>query len=105
MMSREERAKQFLPFDALKGLREELKKREDSLLKVEKKELSDERKEELSYALAGVEKDRSVRVIFYYDGQYYEVTGKAENVDYARKYVQVGEKRIPFNDLYALEFP
>ena len=105
MMSREERAKQFLPFDALKGLREELKKREESLLKVERKELSDEQKEELSYALAGVEKGRVVRVIFYYDGQYYEVTGRAESVNYAMKYLLVGEKRIPFADLYALDFP
>ena len=41
-MNREDRAKQFMALDALKGLREELKKREEQYLRERKKELTEE---------------------------------------------------------------
>ena len=46
-MNRIERAKQFLPFDALKGLQEALRKKERELENVERIELSEESLEEL----------------------------------------------------------
>ena len=49
-MNREDRAKQFLPFDALKGLREELKRREEIALRTERRQLSEEESERLSKA-------------------------------------------------------
>ena len=45
-ISRENRARQFLPFDALKGLQEALREKEIEL--DERKELSEESIEELS---------------------------------------------------------
>ena len=47
MVNRIERAKQFLPFDALKGLQEALRKKERELENVERIELSEESLEEL----------------------------------------------------------
>ena len=45
------RAAQFLPFDALKGLSEEIQSRIEKRSRVERKELSEERKEEISAVL------------------------------------------------------
>ena len=42
MMMREERAKQFAPFDAMKGLQEALRDREERHSRVEKLEISEE---------------------------------------------------------------
>ena len=44
-MNRQERAKQFMPFDALKGLKEALKAKEEKLTRVAKRELSEEQQE------------------------------------------------------------
>ena len=45
-MNRVERAKQFLPFDALKGLKEELESREEKMSRVPRHELTEERAED-----------------------------------------------------------
>ena len=50
-MNREERAKQFMPFDALKGLNEELRRREAKMLREEKRVLFEEEAEKLLRAL------------------------------------------------------
>ena len=48
MMNRQDRAKQFAPFDALNGLREALAKKEYDLGKVERGEHSEELDSEIS---------------------------------------------------------
>lgn len=50
-MNRANRAAQFQPFDALKGLQEELRMREERRNRVAKKEVSDEKAEEISKEL------------------------------------------------------
>ena len=52
-MSREDRAKQFMPFDALKGLSEELRKKEIEY--EDRRELSEETLEELSEEFNNIE--------------------------------------------------
>ena len=49
------RAAQFLPFDALKGLSEELQSRIEKRTRVPRHEFSDEKKEELSKTLVRVD--------------------------------------------------
>ena len=55
-MNRQERAKQFMPFDALKGLKEALKAKEEKLTRVAKRELSEEQQEILSEVITQLEK-------------------------------------------------
>ena len=52
MMNRQDRAKQFAPFDALNGLREALAKKEYDLGKVERGEHSEELDSEISDKLS-----------------------------------------------------
>ena len=57
-MNREERAKQFMPFAALKGYPEALRKKEKVV--VPKKELSEEYQEELERKLRQVYKNGNI---------------------------------------------
>ena len=101
-MDRADRAKQFMPFDALKGLREALAEKERELLLVERKELSEEARAELDARLSQLhEKDR-ITVNYYKYGEYLEVTGIVESVNYLRRRLMVGDEVIPFDDIYEL---
>jgi len=97
-----DRAAQFLPFDALKGLQEELRAREEKRSRVERKELSDERKEEMSSVLMQVQKGSVVEIIFYRNGHYYELQGSITLIDYIYKFVIIGQEKIYFDNLYQI---
>lgn len=64
------RAAQFLPFDALKGLSEELQNRIERRSRVDKIELSDESKDAISNVLCRVKKGTEIRVKYYKNGHY-----------------------------------
>ena len=65
-----DRARQFLPFDALKGFKEAIKERQK--IKVDKIELSEEMASELSYKLSQVKKGMIIKVIHYDSEEYIE---------------------------------
>ncbi|MBQ4073200.1 MAG: hypothetical protein IJD50_05745 [Clostridia bacterium] len=65
MVNREDRAKQFMPFDALKGLQEELRKREERRLRQNKRELCDEEIESLTKALNSLKRGMRVQITYY----------------------------------------
>ena len=58
-----DRARQFLPFDALKGFKQAIKEREK--IKVDKIELSEEMANVISYKLRQVRKGMIIKVIHY----------------------------------------
>ena len=74
-MNKANRAAQFQPFDALKGLKEELQRRDERRNRVAKKEVSEERAEEISRELIKIQKGSNVEIVFYRNGSYYELTG------------------------------
>jgi hypothetical protein len=102
-MNRANRAAQFQPFDALKGLQEELRMREERRNRVAKKEVSEEKSEEISRELIKVEKGSNVEIVFYRSGRYYELAGcvLAKNDTY--KYLMIGEEKIPYDDIYVIK--
>lgn len=80
-MPMSERAKIFMPFDALKGYREALAERERRATAVPMSELSDERRSEMSRVVAGLEPGETVCVSHYVDGRYETVVGPLSKVD------------------------
>ena len=64
-MNREDRAKQFMPFDALKGLQEELRKREERRLRQNKRDLSDDQIESLTKVLNNLKRGMTVQITYY----------------------------------------
>ena len=72
-MSREDRAKQFMPFAALKGYENALREKEKIV--VPKIELSEDMKEELDVTLKEVQLKDIVTVVYYDTDEYIKITG------------------------------
>ena len=103
MASRVNRAAQYMPFDALKGLKEELKLREERRLKVEKTELTDEMIEEISSKLYQIEKNSKISITFFYNGNYVDLDGYVTSIDKIYKYLVINEEKIYFENIYSLK--
>ena len=102
-MDRADRAKQFAPFDALRGLREALAEKEREHERQERALLSEERQEELSRALAALCVGDEAEALCYEDGSYIRVRGRVARIDVTFRFVQIGEGRIAFADLFELK--
>lgn len=100
-MDKTNRAKQFMPFDALTGLREAL--REKERLREVKRELSEEQKAELDYKIRNIEKFDVVTVIYYENEGYKNITGNVEKIDFFNKCLRVNEINIRFDNIFDLQ--
>ena len=89
MVNRVSRAKQFLPFDALKGLQEAL--REKEIEYEEKKELSEDTLSELNDKFNQVENGKCIKLKYYKNGRYSEIEGIVTNIDYIKKKIQINK--------------
>ena len=98
-MNREDRAKQFIPFDALKGLQEELRIREERRTRVNKRQLCDEVIEQISAVLARVTVGSRIRVKFFSRGHYPDVEGDVTEISGIGGYLKLGDERIYFDDI------
>lgn len=89
MANKADRAKQFLPFDALKGLQEAL--REKEIEHEEKRELSEESLMELEKEFNKLEKGSNVKIKYYKNRKYVDITGIVTNIDYIKKKIQINK--------------
>lgn len=97
-MSREERAKQFMPFAALKGYTEALRKKEK--ITVPKTELSEEYQEELDRKLRQVRKNDIITVVYYCNREYLKLTGTVSEIDKTAGRLKIVNTGIAFSDIY-----
>ena len=93
-MTREQRAKQFMPFDAMKGLKEALAVREERRSREEKRELPED---------MIIERGMLVTVNHYH--AYHEVISKGavDRIDKVYQYLIVGTEKIFFDDIYDIK--
>ena len=103
MMTREARAKQFMPFDAMKGLQEALRDREERHTRVQRRELSGDELEENRRTLARLEKGTGVRIACWLAFHDVERQGILTELNPDGRYLKVGEERIYFEDIYAID--
>ena len=89
VVNRIARAKQFLPFDALKGLQEALREKEKEIEYEEKKELSEETLAELNNVFNKIEKGSFVKIRYYRNGRYKELEGIVTYIDYIKREIQI----------------
>lgn len=99
-MTRENRAKQFAPFAALKGFEEAIKSVEKIV--VDRIELSEERKEELDRRLQMIHKNDIVTIVYYSNGEYIKITGMVARFDVTARIIQVVNTKISFADIYEI---
>lgn len=96
----ENRAKQFIPFAALKGYEEALRAKEKIL--VEKIELSEEKKAELDFKLHQIKKNDMITVVYFYKDEYIKLEGMVSRLDIDGRILKIVNTKIPFEDIYEL---
>lgn len=99
-MDREDRAKQFTPFAALKGYPEALKLEEQ--VRMPQPELCEEYQEELNRKLCRLQRGDVVTVNYYRSQSCRRLTGTVERVDRTARILIVGDTKIPFDRLYRI---
>jgi hypothetical protein len=98
-----ERAKQFMPFAALKGLPEALAKKEKII--VPKVNMTDDLAEELDRKMHLIEPGKTVCVTYYAEEEYLRKTGLVSKIDAAGRVLTVVDTKILFGDIAGIEFP
>lgn len=101
-MPQRERAKQFMPFDTLKGLHDALRMKEYEHERVVKGELSEEKAAEISKILLNLSKNDIISVKFYENEHYVELHGKP-SLHIEEHYLEIDYKKIYFDDIYDLK--
>ncbi len=94
------RAKQFIPFAAVKGYEEALRAKEKII--VEKIELSEEKKAELDFKLHQISKNDMITVVYFCKDEYIKIEGMVSRLDVDARVLRVVNTKIPFDDIYDL---
>lgn len=102
-MSIQDRAKQFMPFAALKGLPEALAAKEKIV--VSKIEMSPEMAEELDRKMHLLKRGRIATVIYFHQGEYLKLTGMVARIDPTCRLLQIVNTKISFEDILDITFP
>lgn len=97
-----ERAKQFMPFAALRGLPEALREMEKTV--VPKMILTEEQMEELDSKLHQIKCGRMLSVVYFHENEYRKLTGMVAEIDVTRRLLQIVSTRIAFEDICDITF-
>ncbi len=101
-MSVEQRAKQFMPFAALRGLPEALAVKEKVI--VPKVELSEEMAAELDRKMHMLKKGKVAEVIYFSNDEYLKKTGMVAGIDETARALRIVNTVISFEDILDVEF-
>ncbi len=102
-MTRQDRAKQFMPFDAMKGLKEALLAREEMHFRSERRELSEDEKAKLSVKLERLEKGMKVELCCHKNFHDIKLSGYVDAISAIYKYLLIDSERIYFDDIYDIK--
>ena len=103
MMMRQERAKQFQPFDAMKGLQEALRDREERHTRVERHEISEEQMEKNSEVFQKLKKGMLIRMDCYVAFHDVSITAIVTSIDLTFRFLKMGKEKMCFSDIYQIE--
>ena len=97
-----DRAKQFMPFAALKGLPEALAAKERII--VSKIELSEEMAEELDRKMHLLRKGEIATVTYFHKDEYLKITGMVARIDESSRLLQIVNTKIKFDDILDVDY-
>ena len=103
MMTQEERAKQFSAFDAMKGLQEALRDREERHARTERREISEYIKERNSKILLKLRCGDNVEIFFYRAFHDVSKLGTITDIDITFRYLELDGERIDFENIYGIK--
>lgn len=96
-----DRAKQFIPFDALKGFWKALQEKERIV--VPKAEIPDDAAEAVDHMLHSISQDDMAAVTYYHNGEYVRATGIISKIDMQKKKLSIVNTEILFSDIYEIQ--
>lgn len=102
MMTPKDRAKQFQPFDAMKGLQEALRDREERHLRAQKISVAEDVERENDAVLCRIKKGMTVAVYCYSGFHHVTKTGIVSLISPTYRYLTINGERIFFDDIYSL---
>lgn len=94
-----ERAKQFMPFAAVKGLDEALQQKRHERELIPRAELSDEQADTLNARLSRLQRGMDVAIRHYVAGEYEVTQGPLEQIDLTARRLRVAGRIIAFDDI------
>ena len=99
LMPRSRRAKQFMPFDALRGLKEAIAAKERVI--EPRRYPSEDAIAEINATLLGLHKGQIITVVYYgiYEQVYLQLTGPVTKVDSYWQNIQIGNTTIEFPEI------
>ncbi|MBE7093017.1 MAG: YolD-like family protein [Clostridiales bacterium] len=95
-----QRAKQFIPFQSLKGFEDALKQKEIEIFI--KKEPTEEKENYINNQLNTIKKGEKITVTYFCSGEYVSCSGILRKVDYCLKTITVDQTTIKIDDLWDL---
>ena len=97
------RAKQFAPFDALKGLKEAIAEKERT--HTPRRILAEDALAELNQTLSQLRRGTIVTVVYYcvYLQEYHQITGAVVKVDTYWNLLQIGNISIDFSEIAEID--
>ena len=101
-MSNIDRAKQFAPFDALKGLQNALRVKEYEHDRLLKGDLSSEQIDIMTKNLLAIKRNSIIKIKYFFDGFYLEEIGKSK-VDLINRIIEINSKKILFDDIFSID--
>jgi len=104
-MTPEERAKQFMPFAAVRGLDEALARKEQALLRIERPEWPEEQAAALNARLTALRCGDTVALTYYADGFLHALSGTLKAVDTVQGTLTVDDTVLPIGDVTAVAGP
>ena len=101
-MSMNDRARQFLPFEALKGLKEALKLKEYEHERIEKSDLSEDEIINISNTLSELKNNDLVEVNYYSNGSYIIAKGNIK-LNIVNNYISINKNKILLDDIKTIK--
>lgn len=100
LVEKSQRAKIFMPFDALKGLKEAFLEKERIV--VEKKDLTDDDINQLNYVFSIIKIGDMVECVYYDNDEYISKKGLVSKINFDGRMLQIVKDKIKFDDIYLL---
>lgn len=101
-MPTSQRAKQFMPFAAVKGLEEALRNTEQRAMSSSQQELCEEQIAQINQNLCKVQKGMPATITYFLNGRILTLSGIAEMISEARQTINISSTVIPFSAIRAL---
>lgn len=98
-----QRAKQFLPFAAVKGLDEAFAKKERELYPEQRTELSEDMNEIINTKLARLRKGDVVAVAHFREDEYISTYGAVVRLDVVNRMLHMSNAKISFDNIFSID--